>query len=174
MKKIELFLAVIVLSSCVSFNKSFADSTDPSVVNQIDLQKYSGKWYEIARKPTFFQRNCVRSTAEYQVIDSTSISVYNVCYKADNSTSDISGTAKIVDANEPAKLKVRFNFFAQGEYWVTELDSNYQWAVVSASKKSSLFILAREAPMKPELLNSILNTLKAKNYELSDLVYDQY
>jgi apolipoprotein D and lipocalin family protein len=174
MKSKELLLAVLLFSSCVSFNKSYADDTDPSVVKQIDLQKYSGKWYEIARKPNFFQRNCVRSTAEYQVIDSSSVSVYNVCYKSDNSTSDISGTAKIVDANEPAKLKVRFNIFAQGEYWVTDLDSNYQWAVVSSSKKSSLFILAREAPMKPELLKEILDTLKAKNFNLDDLVFDQY
>lgn len=162
------------MSSCISMNKSYADANDPQVVEQIDLQKYSGKWYEIARKPTFFQRNCVRSTAEYQVIDETTVSVYNVCYKADNSTSDIKGTAKIVDINEPAKLKVKFNIFAQGEYWVTELDPNYQWAVVSASKKSTLFILAREAPMKPELLKTILDNLKAKNFNLDDLVYDQY
>lgn len=164
----------LILSSCISINKTYADSTDPSVVSQIDLQKYSGKWYEIARKPNFFQRNCVRSTAEYQVIDENSLSVYNVCYKADNSTSDIKGTAQIVNRAEPAKLKVKFNIFAQGEYWVTELDPNYQWAVVSSSKKSSLFILAREAPMKPELLQSILSTLKSKNYNLDDLVYDQY
>ncbi|MEQ1721962.1 MAG: lipocalin family protein [Pseudobdellovibrio sp.] len=174
MKSIELLLAIILLSSCVSLNKSYADETDPSVVQQIDLLKYSGKWFEIARKPTFFQRNCVRSTAEYQVIDDSSVSVYNVCYKADNSTSDISGTAKILDRNEPAKLKVRFNIFAQGEYWVTDLDPNYQWAVVSASKKSSLFILAREAPMKPELLKQILDTLKAKNFNVEELVFDQY
>ncbi|MBY0555068.1 lipocalin family protein [bacterium] len=174
MKILKALVASIILSSCASINKSYADETDPSVVSQIDLQKYSGKWYEIARKPTFFQRNCIRSTAEYQVIDDSSVSVYNVCYKADNSTSDIKGTAKIVDRNVPAKLKVKFNIFAQGEYWVTELDPNYQWAVVSASKKSSLFILAREAPMKPELLKSILDTLKAKNFDLTDLVYDQY
>lgn len=174
MKILNAMLITLVLSSCVSFNKSYGDEADPTVVSQIDLQKYSGKWYEIARKPTFFQRNCVRSTAEYLVLDESSVSVYNVCYKADNTTSDIKGTAKIVDRNEPAKLKVKFNFFAQGEYWVTELDPNYQWAVVSSSKKSSLFILAREAPMKPELLKSILETLKSKNFDLTDLVYDQY
>lgn len=172
MKKI-LFTYMLVLCSCVSLGSQTKDS-DPTVVPAIDLNKYSGKWYEIARYPTFFQRNCIRSTAEYQVLDNSSVSVYNVCYKEDGSTSDIKGKATIVDLAVPAKLKVRFNIFAQGEYWVVALDNNYQWAVVSSSDKKSLFILARTAPMAKETLDPILQDLKNRGFDLSEVVYDIY
>ncbi len=170
----SLLLIITFLTSCSFFEKSHADTSDPTVVNKIDLNKYSGKWYEIARYPTFFQRNCISSTAEYQVQADNSLSVYNVCYKEDRSTSDIKGTATIVDSTVPAKLKVRFNLFAQGEYWVIALDSDYQWAVVSSSAKSSLFILARTAPMNLELKNSIINELKNRGFETEKLIFDQY
>jgi apolipoprotein D and lipocalin family protein len=172
MKKL-LFTYVLVLCSCVSFG-TYANENDPSVVASVDLNKYSGKWYEIARYPTFFQRNCVRSTAEYQVLDDSSVSVYNICYKEDNSTSDIKGKATIVDRAAPAKLKVRFNIFAQGEYWIIALDNNYQWAVVSSSNKESLFILSRVAPMAKEILDPILQDLKNRGFDLSKIVYDIY
>lgn len=170
----SLLLIIAFLTSCTFFEKSYADKSDPTVVNQIDLNKYAGKWFEIARYPTFFQRNCISSTAEYLVQADNSLSVYNVCYKADRSTSDIKGTATIVDPAVPAKLKVRFNVFAQGEYWVIALDSNYQWAVVSSSAKSSLFVLARTAPMNPELKDSIISELKNRGFETEKLIFDQY
>jgi apolipoprotein D and lipocalin family protein len=171
--KAALFFYILVLFSCASLS-THAQNADPSVVSSVDLNKYSGRWYEIARYPTFFQRNCERSTADYQVIDDKSISVYNVCYKKDGSTSDISGKATIVDPAVPAKLKVRFNIFAQGEYWIVALDENYQWAVVSSSNKESLFILARSAPMAAETLNPILEDLKNRGFDLSKIVYDKY
>lgn len=153
---------------------SFNNKPDPEVVKSVDISRYVGKWFEIAHAPNFFQRGCERSTAEYQIIDDANISVHNVCYHSDNSTSDISGTATIVDPAEPAKLKVRFNFFARGDYWITELDPNYQWAVVSAPEKKSLFILSREAPMDKLLLQQILNTLESKGFDTTDLIYDKY
>lgn len=173
-KNATTILMMIVVSSCSFFETSRADNSDPAVVSEIDLNKYAGKWFEIARYPTFFQRNCVTSTAEYAVQSPTSVSVYNVCYKEDGSTSDIKGTATVVDPAVPAKLKVRFNIFAQGQYWVVALDPNYQWAVVSSSSKSSLFILARTAPMNIELKNKIINDLKARGFETEKLIYDRY
>ena len=172
MKK-AIFTYFLILCSCASLG-SKAETKDPAVVQQIDLNKYSGKWYEIARYPTFFQRNCIRSTAEYQILDATSVSVYNICYKENGDTSDIKGTASIVDPTTPAKLKVKFNFLAQGQYWVVALEPNYQWAVVSSSNKKSLFILSRVAPMPKETLDPILQDLKNRGFDLSDLVYDLY
>lgn len=152
---------------------SFA-GTDPDVVPSVDLARYAGKWQEIAHSPNFFQGSCVRSSAEYKVLSEDSLSVKNTCFKRDGSTSDIEGVAKIEDLNEPAKLKVRFNFFAKGDYWITELDRDYQWAVVSGPGKSSIFILARKAPMAPELLREIISTLDRKGYDTSTLIYDEY
>ena len=104
----------------------------------------------------------------------TEVSVYNVCHKANGKTSDIQGTARVTDPAVPAKLRVKFNFFARGDYWITDLDPNYQWAVVSAPRKKSLFILARKAPMDPVLLKQIVDGLKTKGFDTDSLVYDQY
>lgn len=176
----KTFLAIFsfgLLFGVVS-NSSAAGSgrpgmTDPSVVKEVDINRYAGLWYEVAHSKNFFQRGCARSTAEYGVIDALSITVHNVCYNRDGSTRDISGVAKVVDPQEPAKLKVRFNFFARGDYWITHLDPGYEWAVVSGPKKANLFILSREFPMDAKTLDEILATLKAEGYDLSTLVYDE-
>lgn len=151
-----------------------ATDSDPQVVSEVDLNRYSGTWYDIAHSPNFFQRNCVRSKAEYAVTSATSISVKNTCYKENGATSDIEGTAKIVDASQPAKLKVRFNFFARGDYWIIDLDPNYQWSVVSGPQKKSLFILSRQTPMAPETLEKILNSLKEKGFRTDEFVFGRY
>ena len=169
----HFLMVTLLLTSCASFTTK-ADEQDPTVVSEVDLNKYAGKWYEIARYPTFFQRNCVYSTAEYSVLSADSVSVHNVCYKEDRSTSDIKGEAKVVDPSVPAKLKVRFNIFAKGDYWIIALDPNYQWAVVSGPKKDSLFVLARTAPMQPELLKNILGDLKKRGFDTEKIVYDRY
>lgn len=155
-------------------NRALADKTDPSVMTSVDLQRYAGLWHEIAHAPNFFQRSCLRSTAEYAVTSPTSLSVKNVCYKAGHDTSSIEGTARIVDESQPAKLKVRFNFFARGDYWIVDLDPDYQWAIVSGPRKKSLFILSRTAPMEPALLASLLAKLKEKGFNTDELIFDQH
>jgi len=151
-----------------------SNNTDPKVIAEVDLNRYSGKWYEIAHAPNFFQRKCIRSTAEYVVTSPTSVSVKNVCFKQGGEISDIEGIAKIVDVAQPAKLKVRFNIFARGDYWIIDLDPNYQWAVVSGPEKKSLFILSRQAPMDSNLLASIILGLKEKGFRTQELVFDKY
>lgn len=146
---------------------------DPPVVGEVSLAKYAGIWQEVAHSPNFFQRSCLRSTAEYQVLGPDSVSVHNVCYKKDNRTSDISGVARITDLTVPAKLRVRFNFFARGDYWITHLDENYQWAVVSGPRRKSIFILSRAFPMSDETLQPLLAHMKAEGYNTDDLIFDR-
>ena len=147
---------------------------DPEVVSQVDLERYSGKWFEVAHSPNFFQKQCVSSTAEYQILAPGEVSVYNVCFKADGSTTDISGKATVVDPNVPAKLKVRFSFFQKGDYWITELDPNYQWAVVSSPGKKYTFILSRTAQIDGDQLDQILKTLKSKGFNTEAFIFDRY
>lgn len=153
---------------------SFSAKPDPEVVQSVDFNRYVGMWYEVAHNPNFFQRNCKHSTAEYALIDSSSVSVHNTCYKEDGTTSDISGKATVTNPNEPAKLKVVFNLFARGDYWIVDLDANYQWAVVSGPGKSSLFILSRQPGMDDKLLQKILSNLDEKGFDTSNLIYDIY
>jgi apolipoprotein D and lipocalin family protein len=145
---------------------------DPRVVLDVDLNRYVGIWYEIGRYPTFFQRDCMQSTAEYKVISATEISVKNTCIRESKSKRSIEGVAKVV--TPPAKLKVDFGFFRRGDYWITDLDADYQWAVVSGPKRDSLFILARQAPMAAETLKQILDRLVANGFDTSTIIYDQY
>lgn len=169
------FLLTTILAGCVFANDQAAtDREDPAVVSTVDLEKYMGLWYEIAHSPNFFQRNCVRSTAEYTLNDDGSVRVYNVCTKADGSTSDIEGVATVNDPSEPAKLTVDFGLFRKGDYWIIDLAPDYQWAVVSGPKKESLFILSRTAPMDPALLQEILDRLAAQGFKVDEFVFDQY
>jgi apolipoprotein D and lipocalin family protein len=164
----------VLMSLLLGLQLFACKGTDPEVVSQVDLQKYAGLWYEIAHSPNFFQRDCVRSQAEYVVLDERSVSVLNTCFKKDGEVTDIKGKAKIVDPAVPAKLKVRFNFFARGDYWIVALDPDYQWAVVSGPKRKNNFILARNAPMDPALLEKILADLQARGFDTKDWIFDQY
>ncbi len=155
-------------------NQACAHSkNDPEVVTQVDLNRYAGLWYEVAHSPNFFQGGCLYSTAEYSVLNDTSISVHNICYKA-NSITDIEGVAKITNLSEPAKLRVRFNFFLRGDYWITDLDPDYQWAIVSGPGKKSIFILARQAPPSEDLVNELVLRLKNKGFRVDNLIFDKY
>lgn len=176
MKKLMTSNIILVLASILfmSSHTALASDADPKVVSSVDLNRYAGLWYEIAHAPNFFQRKCLRSTAEYVATSPATVSVKNTCYKENGVTSDIQGTAAVVDIAEPAKLKVRFNFFARGDYWIVDLEPNYQWAVVSGPAKKSLFILARQAPMDSSVLTSILTSLKEKGFNTEELIFDKY
>ncbi|QDK44590.1 hypothetical protein DOM22_05160 [Bdellovibrio sp. ZAP7] len=168
-------LSLFVLLSICGFSWGPSkDSSDPEVVSSVDFSKYVGFWYEVAHAPNFFQRGCVRSTAEYAVLTPQSVSVKNTCYKENGSTTDIHGQAYVVDPAVPAKLKVKFNIFAKGDYWIVDLDPNYQWAVVSGPKKKSLFILSRQAPMEPLVLKQLITSLKNRGFDTDNLIYDKY
>ena len=171
----KIFMCLISLVGSASFAMEKAERLpDPEVVNQVSLDRYVGKWFEVAHSPNFFQKKCVSSTAEYQVIDSGKVSVFNTCFKANGKTSTIKGKATVVNSEVPAKLRVRFSFFQKGDYWITELDPNYQWAVVSSPGKKYTFILSRVAPMAKDQLDQIVQTLKTKGYDTDALIYDQY
>ncbi len=152
---------------------AFAKSKDPSVVPTVDLNKYSGVWYQVAHYPSFFSTSCESSSAEYAVIPE-GLSVFNQCFKDKKVLTSIKGTATIPNPQFPAKLEVDFGFFRKGDYWIIALDQNYQWAVVSGPERKSLFVLSRTAPMEATLLDSILKNLEADGFDLSKVVIDKY
>lgn len=174
MNKSTLALAAIGFSVFAGVALAKSDKRDPKVVSDVDLARYAGFWYEIAHDPNFFQRECERSTAQYGLKEDGTVSVLNTCYKDDEPLRTINGTASVVSAKEPAKLKVDFGFMGKGDYWIVALDGNYQWAVVSAPKKASLFILSRQAPMETNLLNQIVGDLKKRGFDTDSLIFDQY
>jgi apolipoprotein D and lipocalin family protein len=174
--KIALFimlgLFVPLVFGCVSKRNA---SLPVTVVKQVNLDRYQGKWYEIARFPHHFQKDCVGSTAEYKIIDPQNISVENKCrietyYGKEKS---VFGVAHVVEGSNGAKLKVRFykfpaNLFA-GDYWITMLDEDYNWVVVTDSMGAYIWVLSREQEMPYAQYKSIYQELASRGFKVGFL-----
>ncbi len=144
-----------------------------AVVENVDLSRYVGKWYEIARYPNFFQQQCFGgTTAEYALREDGSIRVINVCREGalDGPESRIEGVATIADPSVPAKLTVSFFPPFGAPYWIIDLDPDYQWAVVGEPSRSTLWILSRTASLPDAVYQDILGRLPEKGYDPARLI----
>ena len=150
---------------------SHSDLPELEVVDSVDLDRYLGKWYEIASYPAWFQKGCVASTAEYTKLPDGKIRVVNRCHKnrLDGPVKESVGKAEVVDDQTNAKLKVWFFWPFKGDYWIIDLDDDYQWAVVGEPKRKYLWILSRRPVIDKMLYQDILTRLAAKGYDHSKL-----
>lgn len=141
----------------------------PKTVNALDLFRYSGRWYEIATFPKFFQKGCTCTRAEYTLADSK-IEVKNRCLKGGDETG-IDGKAWRPRDSEPGKLKVKFFWWQFGsDYWVFSIDESYSIAVVGDSKRDSLWFLSRTREVTPDQLSSMRDVAIANGFDLEKLV----
>jgi apolipoprotein D and lipocalin family protein len=140
-------------------------------VVSVDLQRYLGKWYEIASYPAWFQKGCTAATAEYALLPNGRIRVVNRCRKGDpdGPVKEAEGQAEVVDQQTNAKLKVWFFWPFKGDYWIIDLDENYQWAVVGEPSRKYLWILSRTPEMDNALYRQITAELPAKGYDAQKL-----
>lgn len=168
LKTIAAFFCATVGFGCASSG----DLPPPQTVAKLDLNRYLGKWHEIARFDARFQRGCVGSTAEYALLPDGRISVKNTCHKetADGELKEATGVAWLPDPAEPAKLRVRFFWPFSADYWVIALDDDYQWAVVGHPSRDYLWILSRTATMDEELYKKILALITAQRYDVGKLI----
>lgn len=146
---------------------------DKTVVKNLDIQKYLGTWYEIARYDHRFERGLEGVTANYSMRDDGKIKVLNSGYKnsLDGKFSQAEGKAKIPDPeNNPAKLKVSFFLFFYGDYFVLQLDKDYNWAVIGSSSDKYLWILSRTPQMQDGVYQQILNDLTKRGYDVHKLI----
>ena len=139
-------------------------------VAKVDLNRYTGRWYEIAKYPNVFERKCDRDiTATYTLRSDDKIGVVNACKTIDGKPSVASGWAKVVDATTGSKLKVTFFWPFFGNYWIIELGANYEYAVIGEPSRKYLWILSRTAKMDDKLYAEITSRLTAKGYDASKL-----
>ena len=125
-----LLAAIAMFAGIVS-----AKQSDLKVVPHVDLNRYVGQWYEIARLPNRFEEKCAGSvTATYSLLSDGKLKVVNRCRKASGEYTTASGKAKVVDKTTNAKLKVTFFWPFYGDYWILDLGSNYEYAVVAREK----------------------------------------
>lgn len=152
-----------------------ACATKPSTVAtvpNVDLKRYVGKWYEIARFPMFFQRKCVGdTTAEYTANPDGTIKVVNRCRTEDGTFDEADGTATVVAGSNNAKLEVSFFKPFKGDYWIIGLDPQYRWAVVGAPDRDYLWLLSRTPTLSDADTQKALDTARAQGYTFEKLVY---
>lgn len=144
----------------------------PSVVANVDINRYQGKWYEIARLPNPFERKLKCITATYTLRDDGRISVLNQGnYISDpGKTSSADGVAWIPDKKSPGKLKVRFFWPFSGDYWIMELDKDYRYVLVGDPALKYLWILARENSLDDNIYRMLLQKAKDNGYDVSSII----
>jgi apolipoprotein D and lipocalin family protein len=149
------------------------------VVPTVDLARYSGTWYEIARLPNKFQKECIGNvTATYTLLDNGEIKVVNRCRKSNGEITEAEGRARRASDDEPnSKLKVRFapaflSFlsFVWGDYWILELAVDYSYAVVGEPDRKYLWVLARSPKMDDATLAGILDRVRQQGYDVRALI----
>lgn len=141
-----------------------AAAAEPQVAPYVDLERYLGDWYEIARIPNFFQRGCVGSKTHYEK-SASGLSVVNECIK--HSSKSISkGKAWVVDNQSNAKLKVQFVWPFRGDYWILQVGPHYEYAVVGEPSRKYGWILARTQVMDDETYGRLIEDIRKQGYDI--------
>lgn len=147
-------------------------------VDAVDLDRYVGRWFEIARFPNRFQRGCAGDvTASYTRRPDGRIDVVNRCRADDGRVTEASGIARVADTRTFAKLKVRFapawlSFlpWVWGDYWIVGLAQDYSWAVVGSPNRDYLWILARAPALEAADYAEALATARASGFDVDRLI----
>ncbi len=179
------FLAALALSSCVgayatsgTAGSSSAPEGRPLVsIVALDVPRYMGGWYEIAKLPNWFQRNCVRDTkAVYRLLPDGQVEVDNRCRDKDGKTQQAIGAARQSDAGKSSELEVRFapawlSFVPMvwANYWVVDIDSQYQLVAVSEPTRKYLWILSRTPQVDEKAYEALLVRLRDQGFDLAKL-----
>jgi len=166
-------LPIILGSAMLLFGATGGAGEKPlPTVAKVDLARYLGTWYEVARLPTRFEKDCVGVTATYSKRDDGTIDIVNRCRKkwVDGEIKDARGKAKVVDATTNAKLKVTFFWPFYGDYWIIDLDPDYRWAVVGEPGRKYFWILARDRHIEESLFAQIVARAASQGYDLTNLL----
>lgn len=169
MKKLLIVLALF-LTGCVGL----PEGVQP--VQNFKLDRYLGKWYEIARLDHRFERGLSRITADYSLRDDGGVRVLNRGYSAeDKEWKEAEGKAYFVEGTDQGYLKVSFFGPFYGSYVVFELDhEHYQYALVSGPDKSYLWILSRTPEMKQDVKDKLLAKAAALGFDTSKLIFVEH
>jgi len=172
----RLFIGIIasIMLVVVGCNNMEKEPAEPlATVSHVDLTRYMGAWYEIARYPNSFQKGCVGSKATYSLMDDGKVSVLNECYDGSFSGKlrSAKGKAWVVDKGTNSKLKVSFFWFFAGDYWIIDLADDYSYVVVGHPKRKYLWILSRTKTMEDATYEAILRRLvEIHHYDTSKLI----
>jgi apolipoprotein D and lipocalin family protein len=161
-----IFLSILILMAA---NTSSAQTLE--TVPYVDLNKYAGKWYEIASFPQRFQKGCHCTTAEYTLSEKGYVIVENRCNRGSvtGKQSYIKGKAFVLHNSGNAKLKVQFFWPFKAKYWIIDLANDYSYAVVSHPNKRYLWILSRTPKLDDTVYQQIISRLTTKGFDIAKL-----
>lgn len=175
---VVLLAAVVSACSQLPFASASSSNLPPlTTIADLDVPRYMGTWYEIAKYPNKFQKKCVAETrAEYKPLPGGTVQVTNRCKKADGSMDEAIGEARQTGNATSPKLQVSFApvWLARiplvwGNYWVIDLDPAYQLVAVSEPKREYLWVLSRTPAVSQQAYDALLVRLKAQGFDLDRL-----
>jgi apolipoprotein D and lipocalin family protein len=184
MMKAKLFAALVYLCALPAIAGDTAPEADGRLANgalgtisALDVPRYMGTWFEIAKFPNWFQRKCAGGTkAEYSLRADGMVQVINRCRLENGEMIEAIGAARQTGPATSPKLEVRFapewlSFlpFVWGNYWIIDLDEDYQLVAVSEPKKEYLWILARTPHVDPRGYKNLQARLAQKGFDLRKL-----
>lgn len=171
-------LALLLVAASLTLSYGCATTTTERLsleplqaVSEVDLNRYTGTWYEIASYPQSFQEGCTGTTAHYRLRKDGQIAVTNRCFRGslDGEETVAEGFARVMDERTRAKLEVSFFRPFWGEYWIIELGDDYEYAVVGHPSRDYLWILAR----KPQLDEATYQALLTRVSEVHGYPLDR-
>jgi apolipoprotein D and lipocalin family protein len=175
---VGLHLALAVLCFTLGACAGVGSKGDLPTVASVDLSRYTGTWYEIARLPMWFQRHCVDSKAIYSNRPDGLVGVHNECVTESGGVEQVDGVATVVDPKTNARLAVAFdNFFArlfgssrEGNYWILDLDPEYRTAMVGTPDRRYLWVLSRTSQLEDSTYQRLVERARQLGYPVPDLI----
>lgn len=165
LKNIILIISLFFIVGCSN------NYPELPTVSKVDIKKYKGTWYEIARFEHYFEEGCKNVTATYKIKDDGDLKVINRCTMIeDNEFKEASGVAYAVDETN-SKLKVSFFRPFYGDYYILDLADDYSYALVGAPSRELLWILSRTKTISDEKKNSILEKLPALGFDQAKFIW---
>lgn len=170
MKYVLVNILALLVLGCVSLAKDSRPAVQTK--DYVDLNKYIGKWYEVASIPQSFQKQCVADTsAQYSAAEDGLIKVYNSCTTSAGKVSAAEARARITDATSNSKLKVTFVkiidwvFAFGGNYWILDVDNGYNVALVGDPSRGYAWILSRHPDLSKAQWVDAEKTFKNQGYD---------
>ena len=178
MKLFYIMMGIIVVPAVVTSCADLKSRDSLSTVPSVDLGRYAGTWYEIARLPMWFQRHCVDSTSTYTPRSDGTIGIHNECATEKGGIDKADGVATVVDTKTNARLAVIFdNWFArlfgssrEGNYWILDLDTEYRTAIVGTPDRRYLWILSRTPVLDEETYQRLVEKAGQLGFSVSGLI----
>jgi apolipoprotein D and lipocalin family protein len=175
--KLRVLRALVVMAATWPLTALSQSDGPLELVDDVDLERYQGRWYEIALLPNRFQDQCVADTsAEYTLTGNGRIRVVNRCRTADGDFNRVVGEARSAD-ERPASFEVRFAPkwlswlpFVWGDYQIMALDDDYRWAMVGAPSRKYLWILSREPSLPESRIESLLAEARRQGFDTEAVV----